>query len=225
MSNPQLLSIQVGLPDTHGADSISKQSWKSGIFKAPVEGKVWLAKLNLAGDGQADLRVHGGPYRAVLAYNAGRYPAWREELNIPELPYGAFGENFTVSELTEENVCIGDIYQVGEVTLQVAQPRQPCWKLARRVGVKDLSARVQQRRNGGWYHRVLQEGYVEAGLPITLIERPNPSFTIDRVFALMDEVIQDAPLAAALAECEALSPGWRKGFAEMAAKSFLFGKP
>lgn len=215
MSIPQLLSIQVGMPAVHGADAISQKSWRSGIFKFPVQGRIWLGKTNLDGDGQADLRVHGGRNRAVLAYGASRYPVWREELNLPDLPYGAFGENFTVSELTEENVCIGDIYQIGEARLQVTQPRQPCWKQARRWGIKDLTARVQEKRQGGWYHRVLQEGCVEAGIPVTLLERPFPDFKVDQVFALLNGVIDDTKMAAALAQCEPLSPGWRQNFAEM----------
>ncbi|HEX2622088.1 MAG TPA: MOSC domain-containing protein [Phototrophicaceae bacterium] len=211
----QLLSIQVGLPKTHmEADAISNKPWESGIFKAPVTGKIGLGALNLAGDGQQDLRVHGGPFRAVLAYSAEHYPIWREELQMPNLPYGAFGENFTVSGLDENTVSIGDIFELGGVLIQVTQPRQPCWKLARRWGIKDLTARVYDKGWGGWYHRVLQEGYVEAGMTLRMVDRPYPEFTIERVNALMNEWMDEPEVLAVLAEMEPLSPGWRTHFAE-----------
>jgi MOSC domain-containing protein YiiM len=216
MTPAQLLSIQVGAPTERGADSISDSSWASGIFKALVSGPVWLGKTNLAGDGQADLKNHGGPDRAALAYGASRYPAWREELGKPDLPYGAFGENFTISELTEENVCIGDIYAIGDTRVQVSQPRQPCWKLARRWQIKELTALVQERAAGGWYNRVLQEGYVEAGMPVALVERPYPQFPVAHVFALMNEWMDDPEATAELATLEALSRGWRSVFARRA---------
>jgi MOSC domain-containing protein YiiM len=212
MPTPTLLSIQVGQPATRGADAISKKDWTSGIFKAPVSGRVWLGKTNLAGDGQADLKNHGGPYRAALAYGASRYPAWREELGMPDLPYGAFGENFTVSELTEENVCIGDIYQMGDAQVQVTQPRYPCWKLGRRWGIKALTTLVLNKAQGGWYNRVLQEGFVEAGMTVTLLERPYPQFPIRHVFALLCQWMEDPEAAAGLAVCQALSPEWRRIF-------------
>jgi MOSC domain-containing protein YiiM len=104
MSTPSILSIQVGKPAEHGADSISRKTWESGIFKYTVNGKVYLDTLNLVGDGQEDLKNHGGPFRAVLAYGAAHYPAWRDELGRDEetFAYSSFGENFTVSELTED---------------------------------------------------------------------------------------------------------------------------
>ncbi len=160
---------------------------------------MWLGALNLDGDGQADLDNHGGPFRAALGYGGDHYPIWREELARPDLPFGAFGENFTFSELTEETVCLGDVYVIGEARLQVTQPRQPCWKLARRWGMKDLTARVYEKGWGGWYHRVLQEGYVEAGMPVTLVERRYPQFSVFHVNALMNEWIDDPHAAAALA--------------------------
>lgn len=213
----QLLAIQVGLPQTHPEpDHISDKPWESGIFKFPVTGKIWLDTLNLTGDGQQDLSVHGGPFRAVLAYGAKHYPIWREELNLPQLAYGAFGENFTVSELDEDSVSIGDIFQIGDVRLQVTQPRQPCWKLARRNGIKELTALVHDKNRGGWYHRVLQTGYVEAGLTVERIERPYPEFTIARVNALMNEWQDDVESLAALADIEALTPSWRERFARRA---------
>lgn len=217
----QLLSIQVGMPATHGADKISSKPWESGIFKSPVSGKIWLDTVNLAGDGQQDLQNHGGPFRAVLAYSAGHYPVWRAELNLPDFAYGAFGENFTVSDLDEETVYIGDVYRIGEAELQISQPRMPCWKLARRHGIKDLTARVHEHAWGGWYHRVLKPGYVEAGDTIEFLERPaaDQRFNIRQVYDLMNQSLTDPAAVAALAATEALSPGWREVFAKWTAEA------
>ena len=217
----QLISIQAGKPADHGADSISKKSWRSGVFKFPLEGRVYVGALNINGDGQQDLKNHGGPYRAVLGYSADHYPEWRAELNRPDFPYGGFGENFTIAGLTEETVFIGDVYAVGEVRLQVSQPRMPCWKLARRWGIKDLTARVQAKAWGGWYHRVLQEGYVEAGQEITLIERPNSRYSVDFLFAIMSEWIDDPDALAEIIQLEALTDEWRVDFAERLQNNLL----
>jgi len=148
----------------------------------------------------------------VLAYGAAHYPAWREELGIPDLPYGAFGENFTLSDLTEETVCLGDIYQIGVAQVQVSQPRYPCWKLARRWQIKQLTDLVLRKAQGGWYNRVLKEAYVEAGMPVTLLERLYPQHPVARVFALLCEWIEDPQATAELAEMPELSPGWRREF-------------
>ncbi len=179
----RLTSIQVGQPrdlGTRGATDPLDGPWRSAFFKSPVSGAVWLGTTNLAGDAQADRRVHGGPDQAVLVYSADHYPTWREELRMDELSHGAFGENFTVSGQTEETVCIGDVYTVGEARVQVSKPRGPCWKIARRWRMKDLPARVAAHGWTGWYLRVLREGFVEAGMPVTLLERPDSALTVAR---------------------------------------------
>jgi MOSC domain-containing protein YiiM len=222
MSTPQLISIQVGMPGRHGvvgAKNPLERPFQSGIFKEQVVGPVWLGAINLSGDGQADLENHGGPFRTVLGYCAEHYPIWREELGKPDLPYGAFGENFTITDLDEKTVCLGDIYQIGDVQLQVSQPRMPCWKLARRWNIKDLTARVQERGWGGWYHRVLQEGYVEAGTPVQLLDRPYPHYPILKLFVLMYRLIELPEVVADLATLEVLSPSWRETFTRYAAES------
>ncbi len=210
-----MLSIQVGLPTEHGADPVATTPWQSGIVKLPVEGPVWLDTLNLAGDGQDDLVNHGGPWRAVLAYSAAHYTVWRIELGCETLPYGGFGENFTVSVVSEDEVCLGDIYAVGAARLQVTQPRAPCWKLARRWGTKDLTARVEARGWGGWYHRVLQTGFVQAGTGYTLVERRYPQWTIARLNRLKTGREIDLSAFRELAVLDELSPGWREMFAKM----------
>ena len=217
--SPVLVSLQVGLPERRGVEGSRDPrttAWTSGIFKEPVEGPVMLRRLNFDGDRQADLEVHGGPDKAVLAYGDGHYPGWREELRVDMKP-GAFGENLTIRGLDEQSVCIGDTYEIGEARVQVSQPRLPCWKLARKWGLPDLPARVVKSVRGGWYFRVLREGHVTRGDRVTLIERPFARWTIARVF---DAYIHgtDAETAAALADCPLLAEGWRESFRELTKK-------
>ena len=178
----RLLSIQVGMPKIFGAEEgfRADRSWSSAILKEPVEGPVWLDALNLAGDRQDDLGVHGGPDQTILGYCAGHYPHWRAELERPDFPYGAFGENFTLAGLDEESVSIGDTFEIGAVVIQVTSPRGPCWKIARRHGIPELTAMVERRGWTGWYYRTLQQGFVEAGQEFSLTERPHPGWTIRR---------------------------------------------
>ena len=209
---PTLLSVQVGLPrrlGVEGAPDPMDRPWTTGFFKEPVAGPVWLGRTHLAGDGQADRKNHGGLDKAVLAYSAEHYPRWRIELGRPDLPYGAFGENFTITDLTEATVCIGDVYAIGETRVQVTQPRQPCWKIARRWRIKDLTARVRETGRTGWYLRVLREGYVAAGMPVTLLERPFPQWTVARATQIMQRRRADPRAALALAACPVLSAAWR----------------
>jgi MOSC domain-containing protein YiiM len=181
MTIPILLSIQVGPPRSFGIPGASDpmdRPWTTGFYKEPTVGPVLVGRTNLEGDGQADLVNHGGPDKAVLAYSADHYPAWRSELAKPDLPFGAFGENFTVVGQTEADVCIGDRWTVGEVRLEVSQPRLPCWKLARRWRIKDLALRVDRTGRSGWYFRVLAEGQVTTGQSWRLEERPFPDWTV-----------------------------------------------
>lgn len=212
MSEVNLLSIQVGLPrqlGVAGAADPTERPWTTGFFKEPIVGPVHVGKTNLIGDGQADLTVHGGPDKAVLAYAAEHYPVWQAELGIKTLGYGAFGENFTIAGQSEETVAIGDTYALGPVRLQVSQPRQPCWKLARRWRRPDLPGRVQKTGWGGWYFRVLAEGVVEAGLPVVLLERPYPRWTVLAANDIMYRRNRDQQAIADLANCPALSVEWR----------------
>ena len=142
----KLLSIQVGQPRTLPNPSIvdASRTWTTGFYKEPVLGPVWLGKTNLVGDGQADLVNHGGIDKAVNVYPFDHFAFWQEDLNIPALPTGAFGENFTTQGFIEKDISVGDIFTLGEALVQVSQPRQPCWKLSRRWQIKDLAAFVIQ---------------------------------------------------------------------------------
>lgn len=201
-----VLSIQVGMPQTFDGD----KPWTTGFFKQAVMEPLWLGAINLDGDAQGDLVHHGGPHKAVCVYPATHYPFWRERLELDELKAGDFGENFTVGELTESDVCIGDVWTVGQAQVQVSQPRQPCWKLARRWDIKDLALQVQQTSRTGWYLRVLVEGSVQQGMEMTLIERKHPHWTIAAANWLMHHDRHNLRDAALLAAVPELSPSWKK---------------
>lgn len=210
---PTLVSVHVGLPrelGTPGAADPMERPWSSGIRKDPVTGPIRLGRLNLEGDGQADRKNHGGPDKAVCVYPAAHYDHWRRDLRRPDLPYGAFGENFTLAGVVEGDVAIGDVFRIGDAVVQVSQPRQPCWKLARRWKVEDLALRVQRTGFTGWYFRVLEEGVVERGMRLHLLERPHPEWTIARANQVMHDAVDDRAAAAALAACPALSESWRR---------------
>ena len=205
----RLLSIQVALPSEHGREGAEKaidRPWTTAFFKEPVAGPVWLGLTNLDGDRQGDPEHHGGPDRAAMCYAAAHYPVWRQELGR-ELPHGGFGENFTVEGMDESSVRIGDVWAVGGARVQVSQPRIPCWKIARRWRIRDLSARVQRTRRTGWYLRVLHEGHVQAGDEIVLLQRPHPDWTVRRASDALYTRPHDVGEVRALAAVAALAPG------------------
>ena len=185
--------------------------WQTGFYKEAQSGPCWLGYEGFRSDEQADRRYHGGPEKAVCVYPAEHYPYWRETLEFPSLPHGAFGENLTLDGLPESEACIGDRFLIGEATVQVSQPRQPCWKLARRWQVKDLTARVEQSGFTGYYFRVLHHGHVQSGDVLELIERPFPDWTIERCNQVMHHLLDDADSARSLAECPLLSSSWKDG--------------
>lgn len=217
---PKLLSIQVAFPQTlPGEDAAGPwvRPWTTGFFKRPVSHPVWLGRTNLAGDGQADLDNHGGPDKAVNVYPSEHYPFWRDRLRLPELSHGAFGENFTLLGLVEGDVCIGDVYRLGEALMQVSQPRQPCWKLARRWRIKDLASQVQQLGYTGWYFRVITEGEVAAGMSLSLVDRPHADWTVAAANDIMHHRRHDLQAAARLAAYPFLSASWRDHLSRRAA--------
>lgn len=203
----QLLSIQVGKPVTYPPQNEDQKPWRSAIGKTPVLGPLWLGELCLAGDAQADLRVHGGPFRAVNVYPVEHYDAWRAIPGLAGMTNGAFGENFTTRGLLEDSVCIGDIYQVGEAQVEITQPRGPCFKLERRWRMAGLAQLAEDTTRIGWYFRARQTGTVQAGQDLTLLERPYPQWTIARVWELREHS-RDINALRALAACTALSDGW-----------------
>lgn len=214
-----LLGVQAGRPRTIGRDDAPDpmdRTWTSGIFKDPVHGPVAVGLTGLVGDGQADLRVHGGPDKAINAYPADHFGAWRDELGL-EFTAGAFGENFTTRGLVESDVCIGDVFKVGGVVVQISQPRQPCWKLARRWRHPDLAVRVQDTGRTGWYFRVVETGVVAAPAEFELLERPHPAWTVSAANQVMHHRQDDRDATLALSRCPALAESWRSKLAHRAA--------
>jgi MOSC domain-containing protein YiiM len=227
---PVVQSIQVGRAQTYthaAADSKAGDGsaadgkpaeWTTAFFKFPVAGTVDVGQLGIVGDEQVDRRNHGGPDKAVLVYSADHLPLWRERLSLPEMAGGAFGENLTVAGSTEEDVCIGDVWEAGDVQLQVTQPRQPCWKMSRRWNVPTLAQQVIASGLCGWYLRVLRGGSLAPGDTLTLASRPNPDWTIARATHLFHHQKDDLAGARELAVVAELSTSWRESLAARLAK-------
>lgn len=208
-----LQSIQVGTPHeygTPGATNPMERPWKTSFFREPSPQPRWLYTTHLEGNAQADTKNHGRPDQAVLLYSAAHYPLWREELGLPELGPGGFAENFTIEGLNEQTVCIGDIYSLGEARIQVSGPRYPCWKNARRWNIKDLTKRVATSGRTGWYCSVLQEGMVEPGMPIFLLEQPYPRWTIALINDFTHSDNKNVALARELVSCPQLEEWWQE---------------
>lgn len=212
---PRLVSIQVAKPAIFGREEAvdpHDRPWRTGYFKLPVSGPVFASQTGLEGDGQADLENHGGIDKAVLAYSAEHYPRWREELKIPAMHGGGFGENLTLAGLDESAVCVGDVWQCGPVTFEVSQPRQPCWKTSRRWRIDDLSRRVIATGRSGWYLRVLTEGAIETGTELSLVTRVHPQWTVARTNDIFHHHKDDLSAAEALAHLPELALSWREIF-------------
>ncbi|MDO5611608.1 MAG: MOSC domain-containing protein [Paracoccus sp. (in: a-proteobacteria)] len=185
----------------------------SGIAKAAVAGPLHLGPTGFAGDEQADLRMHGGPEKAVHHYAADHYPLWQAELGPnPRFVAGGFGENISTIGLTEDDLCIGDVLAMGRARVQISQGRQPCWKLTAHTGIADMARRVQASLRTGWYYRVLEPGEVAPGDILRLIDRPHDGFTLRRVTGARLGHATDRAEAARLAALDHLAPGWRAAF-------------
>lgn len=182
----QILSVNVGQPRKIRTGN---GPVLTGIFKSPVEGAVALREYNLAGDRQADLTVHGGPWKAVYLYPHEHYSYWAGELPGMELPFGVFGENLTTEGISEESVCIGDQFQIGSAIVQVTQPRMPCYKLALRFGRADMVKRFWKSGRSGIYFSIVQEGELERGDSFQQIEADPERVTVADVVRLFKREI------------------------------------
>ncbi|MEM7558492.1 MAG: MOSC domain-containing protein [Planctomycetota bacterium] len=202
-----IASIQVGKTQQYHNDG---KSWESAIAKLPVAGPILVLPEGLDGDQQADRVHHGGPDKAILAYNSGHFSAWQEEFSDWSVSGGTFGENLTVDGVGESDVCIGDVYRVGTAVLQVSQPRQPCWKLSRKWNIPKLAVLVQKTGRTGWYFRVLETGSINSGDQLELIDRPHPEFTVQRAHKIMHAKPRSAEADLLLSQCLSLSASWRE---------------
>ena len=205
----ELVAVNVGLP--------RNVAWRgrtvhTGVWKQAVEGPRMVRTLNIDGDGQGDLAGHGGPHRAVLVYQLDSYDHWRRELGRENFAHGQFGENFTVEGLPDDEVCIGDRYEVGGALFEVSQPRVTCYRVGLRLGEPRLPALLVAHRRPGFYLRVLREGVVEAGDPIVRVRSDPEQMTVADVDALLYLPGHDRGDVARALRIPALSPGWRGSF-------------
>lgn len=209
---PRVVSIHMGKVAPLGPERVP-----SGFVKQAVQGPVTVTTSGLVGDEQADLSVHGGPDKAVYGYGTANYVGWREDypqhrhLFVP----GGVGENLAIEGMREDDLCIGDIHAVGTAKMQVCQPRQPCFKLALRFNDKHMLKAMIRSGRSGWYYRVLQEGTIQPGNSVELVERPNPNFP----FARLVELISFGKVTTAELEQMQNMPGlalnWRQRAREM----------
>jgi MOSC domain-containing protein YiiM len=189
------------------------QTFNTGIFKAPVQGPVMMRTLDLDGDRQADLSVHGGPYKAVYAYPAEHYSFWRAELPEMNLRWAAFGENLTTEGLDESSTHIGDRFRIGAATVMVTQPRVPCFKLAAKFRRDDILKRFLSSGRSGFYFSVVEQGLVAAGDTIERIHEDENGISVSDINRLFRNG-KDLPLMRRVTQLEPLPPDWREHFIE-----------
>lgn len=202
---------------------------RSAIDKQPVTGRIRLDETGLDGDEQADHKHHGGAEKALHHYAFDHYATWRDEwrkggsvdhcdaqtsltgtVGLARFASrGAFGENLSTLGMTEANVCVGDVYRIGDAIVQVSQPRQPCWKLNLRFTRDDMSRRVQETLRTGWYYRVLEAGDIGAGDRIERLARVHPQWTVERLLYLLYVDRHNLAALEQMAKLDTLTPSWR----------------
>ncbi len=207
-----LVSVNVGLPkdvDWQG------KTVHTGIWKSPVDGPRTARKLNIDGDGQGDLKAHGGEHRAILVYQTQSYDHWREFLGRDDLSYGEFGENFTVDGLPDNEVCIGDRYRIGEAEFEVTQPRVTCFRVGMRLREPKMPSLLVAHHRPGFYLRVISEGHVQAGDDVIRIGQGDHSLSVAEVDALLYLPDRDMSRLDDAVDIPAMSVGWQQSFREM----------
>jgi MOSC domain-containing protein YiiM len=207
----KIISLNVGLPRlvVDRGEPVS-----TGIYKEPVAVRVMMRTLNLDGDRQADLSVHGGPFKAIYAYPSEHYAFWKKELPGMDLPWGMFGENLTTEGLFETETRIGDKFRIGGATVMAVQPRLPCYKLGIRFGRSDILRRFMKSERSGIYFSVLEEGEVGVGDAIEPIERSASDVTIVDIVRLYSSDPYNTALLKRAVATEALPESWREYFSE-----------
>lgn len=208
----KVIAVNVGLPKHI---LIHDTPVATGIYKRPVAGMVLVRTLNLDGDRQADLKVHGGPDKAVYVYPSEHYEFWRRELGRNLSEWGAFGENLTVEGLFEDAISIGDRIGIGTAVLQITQPRLPCFKLAAKFGREDIIKKFLDSRRTGFYVRVLEEGSLQAGDTIAILKRDPDQVTIREITDLYLMKTPERSRIERVLSVKALAISWRKHFSAL----------
>jgi MOSC domain-containing protein YiiM len=210
---PKLISVQVGVPRRVVLDGVEVST---GIFKAPVEKRIRMRTLNLEGDRQADLTVHGGRDKAVYAYPSEHYAYWKKQLPGMELPWGMFGENLTTQGLLESDVYLGDRFTMGTAEVVITQPRIPCYKLNVRFQRHDMAKRFLASRRSGFYFRVLREGEIGAGDEIVRIHRDENQVSVSDVLKVYLGAPDTDELRERALRVKYLSNSWREELSQQA---------
>jgi ferredoxin-NADP reductase/MOSC domain-containing protein YiiM/ferredoxin len=206
---PRLLSVNVGLP----RDVVWKQrTVRTGVWKHPVTGPCRVGRLNLEGDGQGDLAGHGGEHRAVFVYQIESYRYWQEQLKRNDFSYGQFGENFTIEQLADDAVCIGDRFQIGSALFEVTQPRVTCYRVGIRMNEPRMASLLTSSGRPGFYFRVLREGEVAAGDEIVKVGGAAERMTVAEINALLYLPPHPRDRLERALRIEALAHGWRGSF-------------
>ena len=205
----KLISVNVGLPREI---TVGGKIVRTSIGKAPVQGRVHVSTLNLDGDQQSDLSVHGGVDKAVYVYPSEHYSYWRAQLSDVELPWGVFGENFTSEGILEDQTRIGDRIRVGSAEFMVTQPRLPCFKLGIRFNRRDMVKHFLQSKRSGFYLAVIREGEVENGDAIEFTEKQETGVTITDIVNLYSVDSQNQALLRRATELPALPQSWKDYF-------------
>ena len=209
---PTLLSVNVGLPKNVAWRG---QTVYTGVWKHPVDGPAMVRRLNIDGDGQGDTNGHGGEQRAVLVYQIQSYRHWQQHFGRDDLSHGSFGENFTVTGLADDEVCIGDRYRIGEAEFEVTQPRVTCYRVGLRLGEPELPALLVSHYRPGFYLRVITEGRVQAGDPIVKTRTGPGALSVAETDALLYLPGKDPARLRLATRIPALSPGWQQSFREL----------
>ncbi len=205
----KLISVNVGLPrDVNRQGKVVQTS----IWKDPVAQRTYVSKLNVEGDRQSDLSVHGGADKAVYTYPSEHYSYWRSNLPDVAVPWGAFGENFTTEGLLEDHICVGDRVQIGSAEFLVTQPRMPCFKLGIRFNRMDMVKLFLKSKRTGFYFAVLREGEVGAGDPIHVVDKQEGGLTIGDIVNLYTVDSENQELLRRATESPALPDGWKEYF-------------
>ena len=205
----KIISLNVGLPRLVFRDG---EPVSTGIFKKPIAGRVMMRTLNLDGDRQADLSVHGGPSKAVYVYPAAHYDFWKREFPAMDLRWGMFGENLTTTGFLETEINIGDQFRIGTSEVMVTQPRLPCYKLALKFGRPDIIKRFLQSERTGFYLAVLKEGEVGAGDEFEPLARDAHDVRVSDITRLYTREKHNTELLRRVIRVEALPENWREYF-------------
>lgn len=218
----KLLSVNVAMPKEV---PYQNGTLRTGIFKQPVQGPVMARTLNLEGDGQADRENHGGIYKAIYVYSIENYDHWRRELGRDDFSFGQFGENFTVEEMVEDQIYIGDSFRVGGALVQVTQPRAPCQKLGLKMGSAQFPKVFLRSGRVGFYLQVLEEGEVAAGAPFEPVGAESERINVRQMSRLRYLDPDDVEGAKRALRIQMLPPRWRRLFEERVSRAETEGAP